>query len=401
MTEAGSAGDATAGGAAGLRNQPIPDEYWQPMGDPGWTPVGWAPDCALEVAGKPELALPELKWASCEGTAGCRLVVPSWYAKNQIYLGFASGYRDGATSRLGIATGWGDDSEWRSAVYDENWRPLVAWRGARAGCNGVSPRPAPAHICFISSNVEGPAVAGLLSATQPSAKPLRTFSTSAILNQDCSDDVEVNYDGSGKLWFYDVAAGKQQGLTLPSGQPMVAAVHGDAAYFSRWYSAGGEAMDGWVWTPQGGAKMLVSVPQKFIADLRSDGSSLAWLQLDMTSLSHAAAGELWTSPQTLENASLQPKLLRAVPSSQASAPFKAIGGGFYALVEQHDDQSLRKLHLYRLSDGRHWELPPPAGLLPSAIVWLTDQELLYRATLPSGAAHTLVRQDLTALGAGD
>jgi len=90
-----------------------------------------------------------------------------------------------------------------------------------------------------------------------------------------------------------------------------------------------------------------------------------------------------------------------VPSSLPAAPFKAVGGGFYAMVEQHDDQSLKKLHLYRLADGRHWEVPTPTGLPPAAIVWLTAQEIRYRATLPSGASHTLVRQDLTKLGPGD
>jgi len=86
-------------------------------------------------------------------------------------------------------------------------------------------------------------------------------------------------------------------------------------------------------------------PKKFIADLRSDGTSLAWLQLDMNEAWATLPRELWTSPHTLDNAALKPRRVSTVPSSLPAASFKAIGGGFYAMVEQHDDQSLKKLHL--------------------------------------------------------
>jgi hypothetical protein len=71
-----------------------------------------------------------------------------------------------------------------------------------------------------------------------------------------------------------------------------------------------------------------------------------------------------------------------------------------------------RLHVYRLSDGRHWELPrfvdispaaePNAVTVPSAVLEIDETEVWYATQSQStNTPWTIVRQRLDALGPGD
>ncbi len=62
---------------------------------------------------------------------------------------------------------------------------------------------------------------------------------------------------------------------------------------------------------------------------------------------------------------------------------------------------MTKLHVYRLSDARHWEVPPPPGLVNSTVLYIDGKEVWYLARLSNGLNQTVARQKLDALGLGD
>jgi len=380
------------------------DDFWTPTGDPKWAAVDWAPGCLIEAATRPEHAMPELVWTDCEGLAGCQRLDPNWYVRKKIYLGFANGYRKSNRSSLGVGTAWGDGAEWRFAVYDQTWRPKAVWRGNTGDCNGVALRPTPWHVCFLSAKSGGPAVAGLFRAEDLTGTPLLTYTTKGRLSEGCTADLAISFNTVGRSFIYDFNLAHEVELSVPTGEAFIPESVGPAAFFSRSYANGNgkQALDGWVWSPSLGAKPLIDPTGKFVADIRSDGESLAWLELDMTSISFSAAGTLWSSPATLDKASVSRRLVREVPSTTITMNHKAIGGGFYAMLEQHTgDQSVVKLHVYRLADGRHWQVPTPPDLLPGSIVWLDSDEILFESNWLSGASYGLIRQDLSQLGDGD
>jgi hypothetical protein len=114
-------------------------------------------------------------------------------------------------------------------------------------------------------------------------------------------------------------------------------------------------------------------------------------------------GELWASPFVTSEDALEPRKVRGdVPSTSIWAAGKAIGGGYYAVVEQHEGSTEpNRLHVYRLSDGRHWLVRSPPGVQPGDVLSIDQETVWYRALSSNFATTSIVRQELAALGAGD
>src|SRR5690606_1532736 len=100
--------------------------------------------------------------------------------------------------------------------------------------------------------------------------------------------------------------------------------------------------------------------------------------------------DLYVSPFATSSTGVVPAHVRNVPSFVNNS---AMGDGYYAMSSHEPD---RRIHIYRLSDGRHWsfEIPVDAVVLRDGI-FVASGSVFYN-TLTS-----IFRQEIAALGPGD
>jgi hypothetical protein len=126
------------------------------------------------------------------------------------------------------------------------------------------------------------------------------------------------------------------------------------------------------------------------------------------------SNDLWTSPFTEDAAAVVPTKRRAIPKSGAYLDAHGIGGGFYAMLEQESTGRPSALHVYRLSDARHWaisgladswpgaQVPAGSETWPVSILHLDEEEVWFTGWSEYGHQQkAIVRQRLDALGPGD
>jgi hypothetical protein len=100
-------------------------------------------------------------------------------------------------------------------------------------------------------------------------------------------------------------------------------------------------------------------------------------------------GTLYTSPFATVPSGITPALVRNVPSFFNTAAF---GEAHYAMLSAPD----RKIHVYRLSDGRHWSFAAPQeAYAANEVVHVDATFVLYNTW------EGIFRQSLAALGPGD
>lgn len=80
------------------------------------------------------------------------------------------------------------------------------------------------------------------------------------------------------------------------------------------------------------------------------------------------------------------------------ASMKAVGDGWYALVEQPVGSQARFLHVYRLADAHHWQVATPADIRPTDVVHVDADEVWFTGMSLNEAYVTVIRQQLPALG---
>ncbi len=175
---------------------------------------------------------------------------------------------------------------------------------------------------------------------------------------------------------------------------------GSYAVFPR-ESASEGVVDGSIWKPPNTTEKLVNPGSELVYDIRSDGNTLAWVQAQSKDPLTRAAGDLWTSPFATTAAGIKPEKRRPVPAISIVPTMKGMGDGWYALVEQPIGSKDRYLHVYRLTDVRHWKVQTPADVRPTNVVYIDGEEVWYTGTTMNDSYNTLVRQQLSALGPGD
>jgi hypothetical protein len=115
--------------------------------------------------------------------------------------------------------------------------------------------------------------------------------------------------------------------------------------------------EGWIWNRQSNAALPLLQPGNSISvlDVKSDGSTLAWVEaklpFDMNGLYQSA--DLWTSPFATDKSGIVATKRRALPA--LGEVLSHVSDGFYALYAFGD----KMVHVYRLSDARHWAFNPP------------------------------------------
>jgi hypothetical protein len=190
--------------------------------------------------------------------------------------------------------------------------------------------------------------------------------------------------GGGQVWIWDAV--QKQSILAPRGYNRVGTPLDDALVFRHGEEP--SRPEGWIWTRALGAFAPLVQPAngQVVPDVRSDGSVVVWIQNDEPepSASSWPPGDLYQSPYATTAAGIEPALVRSLPSFGNVA---VLGEGYYAMLD-----SDANIHVYRLSDGRHWTLTMPTDgfhairdliYIDSEAVWLGGWESIYRQPLAS------------------
>ncbi|MBX3126605.1 MAG: hypothetical protein KF718_07795 [Polyangiaceae bacterium] len=411
---AAPSGGAPPTGGIGGSGGATPDAgMWQPAGDPGWHTPAWA--CGgISVATNPVHGAPPLEWEPCgSGLPGClRLLVP-WQASIQRI----QQARVGRTSPTTIVTLSFSrdtehfDTEHFKAVYEDG-APKVVWRYqpglAPEGCSMTTPEWTPNHLCVSTTEVfDGAVTVGrqfLLPPTS-SGPPLASWTSTATFPSGCSTELLGADDSAGSGWVRDLVSGNEYPLEASPGIAWPPVIHEDIALFRRWWGDGTYIrLDAWLWKRPNATAPLVEAPDgEMVYDVQTDGATLVWVQTKSESVLDRAPGELWTSPFSKTSSALQPSKRRTTPAISVALSMKRVGSGYYALIEQPLPAGNEnwKLHVYRLSDARHWQVALPGALRPVEVVHVDAEEVWVRAHTMKVADMTLIRRRIDQLGPGD
>ncbi len=369
-------------------------------GDPGWKPVDWAPGC-MDVATRPAEAVPELVWTDCG--AGCARLVPNWPDKSGTPLHTAQVYKSGSVLRVGLHMWYGEIGQWRKAIYDENMKPLVAWRGDECGANLL--QWTPKHVCLSLGQGLDPTIEAFLSPADLTGSPIAVYAKESTVPISCNEDLFIASSLGGIPYLRDLGTGLVRWIQFPDGQATDAVPVGPRAFFvlMGYDNQGHDKLTGWVWKRPDTLEQLVDAGSEMVYDIRSDGETLVWVQTTSTSVFDVAPGTLWTSPFATSASEVHGTARRAVPSISLAPSTKAANQGYYAFIEVSPTDSGydRSVHVYRLSDAHHWHVPTIPDVMPADVIFLDAEEVWYLGTTLNGARSTIIRMRLEALGAGD
>jgi len=400
--DAGAGGGASGTGGVGPTGGSAGTGGVEDGGDAGWQAVPWAPADCMYVADDPALAVPELEWTDC-GT-GCSRLVPNWLSKSGIPLQAAQVYKAGSTLRLGLHMWVGEPGYWRKAIYDENWKPLAVWKRGAALCGANLLQWTPKHVCLSIGTGLEPTLQAFLDPTNLSGPPKSFYATESIVPLACNEELFVGSSSGGIPYVRDLQSGFETWVQPPVGWSLDARLAGPHLFLVvQDLTQQMGRLTGWVWKRPNNLEQLVRPETENLFDLRSDGKTLVWIQTQSASVWEVAPGVLWTSSFATSAASLQPTERRTVPSISAAQSTKTANDGHYGLIEQTTSGSdaKRRVHVYRLSDAHHWQVPSIADVLPTDMIYIDSEEVWYLGATLNGATSTIIRQRLDALGPGD
>jgi hypothetical protein len=379
----------------------LDSDVWQPAGDPGWKALDWAPGCDTQVATAPSNAAPILAWADCGvDYPGCRRLLPNWPNISGVPLYKAQLFKDGAMLRLGLNMWF--VKEWRKGIFDENGAPVAAWRGTAQHCGSTVAQWTQKHICVPLGSGKTPTFQGFLPTSDPSGPPLHAYSTDAMISDKCNEELFIGFNNAGRAFIRDLSTGEAFWPEFPGALDATVNPIGGAAFVMLdAVGSNGEIMTGWSWKRPNVIQQIVYPGSEMVYDIRSDGTTLVWVQTTSKSIFDRAPGWIWTSPSSTEPGEIVPTRRRETPYTAAAGEYKAVGGGYYALVELPLGSKSRFLHIYRLTDMRHWKVPTPADVKPAEVILIDQEEVWFVGTTTNDARSTVIRQRLDQLGGGD
>lgn len=409
----GGSGGSGTGGSAGA---PVYDGgVWQPTGDPEWTKIPWV-DCGALYAKHPEHAVPPLVWKACEdGIPGCERMVVNWdydFPALGTLSNSGGGVDQTSNGFVFIAILNIKGGPPITAAYADAKTPIAAWRGPYE-CAPWHFEWSKTHVCLTFGGLP-PLRVGLAPLGAVDGAPLQTFQSAADVPVACNETKLFAMDTGNRYFARDHQSGALQELGWLQDPAYDITVRGEVALVKRSITINGKlTLQGWVWTPATGLTKLLDPANEMVFDYRTDGTTLVWVQSPAPDIQWWP-GDIWTSPFSTDPAKLQPKKLRSIAVASPSNPGDSIGGGYYALIEpeKNENSPNHRLHVYRLSDGRHWEVPrfrdvapgaePNTVSAPSAVLKVDETEVWYQtASQSTGGLWTVARQRLDALGPGD
>jgi len=370
--------------------------------DAGWSPVPWVTNCDVQQAGAPERAVPSLEWQSCG--AGCSQLTVNWPNDGENALNTPQIYRSESSLRIGmhlIYPSW----EWRKAIYDENMHPIAAWRGPNNRCGGLELQWTARGVCMVLGT-PNQTFDAILSLSDVMGPPTKVFNTPVPHGTASCSDSLLSYQNviSGAAFVRVLDSREELPFQPPAREAFGPLVVGEYALMTGWGGAAGDVLDGWVWTRANGTAMLVDPGKTLMFDMRADSSTLVWIQAVANSIYEPATStEIWSSPFSASATQLTPKKLRDGPSTTVDPDSHRLGGGYYAVLEGvPNDFKPKRVHIYRLSDGHHWVVPPRSGVVFGAVAYVDSEEVwIVGVQGDKNFVRTLVRQKLIELGPGD
>ncbi len=407
----GTAGEAATGASVpGDAGPDAPPDASEHPGDSTWRATRWLDRCQIDVADEPSKALPPLRWEQCPGNApGCTSLAVDWDADKYPRTASPSVVRWGDGYRVGLYLEY--RGERRTGVYDADGRPLAAWRFRDLEPTVPEADPKPEYcIPTVPSvghervwlgaqrvSVGTPASAYLVSgydALATASQPIPVDALSQGLHTS-DDTFALSGPGPGTVNIYDRVGNQAKRFGRQSGN--------DAPSFGQMYPVGDHALglavfevgtsEGWIWNRRTHTiePLLRAEPPRVVADIKSDGQTLVWLEAEPYSDDGLyGASSLWTSPFAATKADLAPKKRREGPI--IGYPISAAGEGFYAVYAIGE----KVIHVYRLSDAHHWSFKTPPELFDIQDIAHVDSREVW-VWVPGG----IVRQAISELGPGD
>jgi hypothetical protein len=409
----GGGGTGATGGSGGSAGT----DRWTPPPEADWRAQTWSPCGGIERAQKPELAVPEYPVLPCPGgRAGCE------------YVPFPRGQR----RPFGSVEGRLDDDIWVTAdrslvvapVFERftyaamlidgtKARPIDAFTQRREDCNLHFAQWVPEQACVVVAD----AVATSRVAVFPSSggradPPSRVFDAPSELTQLCSRELWVSF-GGGVIVDFGSASNDGVDLARTVGATSANFNEGDAARgvmaFMLDPRGSPPENETWVWSPGGGAIKVESSPGDR-NDISFDGRDVAWLEyVRNADILAPEEYDLYTIPYVAGGTTATKRLVARLPPRPHCGP-RRVGGGYYALAAGQCGvaSSPTRIHLYRLSDGRHWSVQPfPDPERPDAmtgsvgILHIDEQELIYIGDGLANRTSSIIRQRIDALGPGE
>ncbi|WP_437925104.1 hypothetical protein WMF37_39655 [Sorangium sp. So ce291] len=393
-TESAAPGEAAAG--AGVPEDPGLDLPAAPPADPldsTWRATGWLDGCQVEVADDPTKALPPLQWAPCPGSApGCTSLAINWDADFYPRTASPSVVRWGDGYRLGMyIQRWG---ERRTGVYDVDGTPLAAWRTLGENCVPVRPEVGPERV-WLGAQRPGGSVC-LVSTYDQLAAARRLLPIDAGNHglHATDDTLVLEHLGGGMITVYDRLRDQAEQFGPRTGAPELDHMHpvGDSVLGAAFFEDG--AVEAWIWSRRTRAvePLLRAPSSRVIADVKSDGQTLVWLEAAVPLFDGGLYGPstLWTSPFATKAADVVPTRRRAGPIM--GYRISAAGEGFYAVYAIAEEV----VHVYRLADAHHWSFTTPPELFAIQDIAHVDAREVW-VWVRGG----IVRQAISELGPGD
>lgn len=399
---AGAAGTSSGGTAGSFSGE----------GDPGWKTFDWLTRCSgVEYAEVPANAAPRLKWIPCEGDIpGCTRLDASWErARTNVAPITPYPFFLQQSGKRYFAASVNYRDEFRLDVLYEDDEPVFVTRDNSEGCGFTATQPTPSGVCSIVFPPAGEFSLTSFDWRSPAAPGKYQWDTTADTNLGCFDTHRVASDAAGDLSMMDLQTGAPLIARWEGGDGVKLSATAYETHTLTIRSAGmtdAPIQDGWQWMPDGRLLPLVSVPDKALLSLLSEGETVAWVQvpIELWGTTIEGSGELWKSSFVPGTGAITP--VKVADIEMASMGNHAMGAGLYGLIATPANFQGR-LHVYRLSDGRHWELPrlpnhakpgDDSETVPVELLRLTDDEIWWRGAPQVGIKNvTIVRQSLSAL----
>jgi hypothetical protein len=409
-SSSGSGSGSASGGspaAAGASPGAAGASGWSP-GETAWAPFPWAPEgCkGAQYAIEPSEAAPTLSWIPCEnGNSGCTRLVTDWdrsvpqRARFSPYH-FHSSPKDSEPFLWAARVQTDEDLE---VVYRDN-SPVLVIRSSDTYCKPGRTQPTSAGACTVFPQPEGNHVA-LIDWDDPSSV-VSLAESQASYSRGCTSEHRLASTTGPYLFMLSLSSGVETPIRWEDGLFMTAQMYDDRALIVRGADAGKQ--DAWHWNDESGLQRL-SIDGNVWA-LTFDGHDIAWLEVEPeegNTLPEGKPGVLWTSPAP-GFGEWNPRRVTDVAPTVFGMGGQVSGNGIFALVEDKPGVYDRRVHVYRLSDGRHWELPNLPDLVrtddlekstvPINILRVTDTEIWWVGMSESvKQVTTVVRQRLDTL----
>ena len=293
--------------------------------------------------------------------------------------------------RVGLDVGFPKGSH-MGVLYDVDGSVLQAWRLAKQGCGSpVGPIPREEHVWTgmqgggsASSYVVG-SYATIVSAAKKlslgTASQDWSATDSTLALQAINGTTLVVYDRlSDQSVAYQDGLGYDHPFAIAD-SVLVRHAPAFATFEARVWNRSTHAVE-----------PLISALPDNILDIKGDGQTLVWLRSPhgQDPEGYYLQGDLWTSPFATSKDGVKPTKRR--PAPLVGEVLSTAGEGYYALYSHKDE----KVHVYRLSDMRHWSVgTPPDAYALYDVAYIDAKYLFYRKI------GTIFRQALDALGPGD